>query len=102
MHFRINYQIYITIFTCLLFAGKVNGQGRASDTIVVVTDTTNIESLFKKAREYSFDGNYPQARRICIKILEKKPNYFEVRTFLGRTYAWEKQYDNARTELSRV
>ena len=88
-------------FFCLLYTSQVNGQGR-SDTTVTINDTTNIEALFKKAREFSYDNNHSQARRICLKILERKPNYFEVRTFLGRTYAWEKQYDNARTELSRV
>lgn len=87
---------------CLLFSGKAMGQNRASDTTFVITDTTNLDALYKKAREYAFDNNYAQARRICQKILERKPNYYDVRTFLGRIYAWEKQYDNARTELSRV
>jgi YaiO family outer membrane protein len=91
---------FVPVF-CLVFAQAAKGQGRA-DTTIIVTDTTNIEALFKKARELSYDNKYSQARRICQKILEKKPNYYEVRTFLGRTYAWEKQYDNARTELSRV
>jgi YaiO family outer membrane protein len=82
-------------------SGTVLGQ-RSGDTTVVITDTTNIDALFKRAREFGNNDNYNQARRICMKILEKKPNYHEVRTYLGRTYAWEKQYDNARTELSRV
>lgn len=78
------------------------GQNRSSDTTVIISDTTNLDALFKKARENAFDNNYTIARRICQKILEKKPTYYDVRTFLGRIYAWEKQYDNARTELSRV
>src|SRR5438128_127104 len=102
MHIKIVRLLFFLLSCCLLFSGKVAGQNRASDTLVVITDTTNIDALFKKARELSFDNNYSQARRICQKILEKKPNYYDVRTFLGRTYAWEKQYDNARTELSRV
>jgi YaiO family outer membrane protein len=98
---RIFRNIYIPLLLCLFFGDKANGQGR-NDTTVVITDTTNIEALFRRARDMSRDGNYSQARRIFIKILERKPSYYEVRTSLGRTYAWEKQYDNARTELSRV
>jgi YaiO family outer membrane protein len=93
--------MFFPFLLCLLTNIRVNGQGK-NDTTVVITDTTNIDVLFKKARNLSYDGNYAQAKRILIKILEKKPNYYEVRTMLGRTYAWDKQYDMARTELSRV
>jgi YaiO family outer membrane protein len=86
----------------LLFPVCVNGQSKSSDTSIVITDTTSIELLFKRARELSYDKNYSLAIRICQKIIEKKPGYFEVRTFLARTYAWDKQYDNARIELSKV
>ena len=102
MTFNIIRFILIPLIFCLLFIEKAKAQNRASDTTFVISDTTNLDALFKKAREYAFDNNYPQARRICQKILEKKPTYYDVRSFLGRIYAWEKQYDNARTELSRV
>jgi YaiO family outer membrane protein len=102
MRFKTRILLFIPFLAIFLTTLKSNGQGRSADTTVVVTDTTNIDALFKKARELSYKGNYTQARRICIKILEKNPTYYDVRTFLGRTYAWEKQYDNARTELSRV
>jgi YaiO family outer membrane protein len=101
MKFKTVRFILIALFFCMLHAGNVFGQNR-SDTIIVITDTTNLDALFKKARDLAYDNNYSQARRICQKILEKKPSYYDVRTFLGRIYAWEKQYDNARTELSRV
>ncbi len=93
--------IFLFLLFCVILPEKSFGQNR-SDTVVVITDTTNLDALFKKARDLAYDNNYPQARRICMKILEKKPTYYDVRTFLGRIYAWEKQYDNARTELSRV
>ncbi|HRH65077.1 MAG TPA: YaiO family outer membrane beta-barrel protein [Bacteroidia bacterium] len=99
------YYLVYTLFLSLLLSGPVrlSAQSRGgTDTLVVVTDTTDIDALFKKAREYSFQGNNGQARRICQKILEKKPNYYDVRTFLGRTYAWDKRYEEARTEFSRV
>jgi YaiO family outer membrane protein len=95
-------RVFFSVVVIFLFSNLASfAQGR-SDTTVVISDTTNLDALFKKARDLAYDRNYAQARRICLKILEKKPNYYEVRTFLGRTYAWDKQYDNARTELSRV
>src|SRR4051812_37179756 len=81
---------------------KISFAQKGNDTTVVITDTTNIDALFKKARDLSYSNNNAQARRICQKILEKNPSYYEVRTFIGRTYAWDQLYDNARTELSRV
>ena len=102
MQNRVYYYCFFFILFLSGFSLKSSAQTKASDTLVVVTDTTDIDALFKKAREFSYNDNYAQARRICIKILEKKPDYYEVRTFLGRTYAWQKEYDKARTELSRV
>jgi YaiO family outer membrane protein len=86
----------------LLLAFHSNGQVRGRDTVIVIGDRTDIDALFRQARTMGGSDNNDQARRICQKILEKKPDYYEVRTYLGRTYAWEKDYDNARTELGRV
>ncbi|REJ84907.1 MAG: YaiO family outer membrane beta-barrel protein [Bacteroidetes bacterium] len=91
------YCIFLHFLPADLFAQT----GRV-DTVIIVTDTTDLDRLFKRARDFSYAGNHNQARRICYKILEKKPTYYDVRTFIGRTFAWEQQYDNARTELGRV
>lgn len=101
MQLRVNYFLFFFIVLSG-FSLNSSAQIKASDTLVIVTDTTDLDALFKKAREFSYNDNYSQARRICVKILEKKPDYYEVRTFLGRTYTWQKNYDMARTELSRV
>lgn len=102
MQIRIKH-LQILILAILFATGSTAfGQTKSSDTTVVVTDTTDIDALFKRARELSYNENYTQARRICQKILEKKPDYYDVRTFIGRTYAWQKMYDLARTELSLV
>jgi YaiO family outer membrane protein len=102
MQLRVNHCLIFLIFAFSGISLTSSAQIKASDTLVIVTDTTDLDALFKKARELSFNDNYAQARRICLKILEKKPNYYDVRTFLARTYTWQKNYDMARTELSRV
>jgi tetratricopeptide (TPR) repeat protein len=89
----------------LLLSGalpKASAQTRMRDTAIVITDRTDLDALFRQARTMGGSDNNDQARRICQKILERKPDYTEVRVYLGRTFAWEKDYDNARTELGRV
>ncbi|MFN8165320.1 MAG: YaiO family outer membrane beta-barrel protein [Bacteroidia bacterium] len=100
MSLRFKHLIITLLFLVPVISTK--GQGRGSDTLVVITDSTDLDALFKKARDFSYNDNNAQARRICQKILEKNPAYYDVRTFMGRTYAWDKMYDQARTELSRV
>ncbi|MFM7727788.1 MAG: tetratricopeptide repeat protein, partial [Flavobacteriales bacterium] len=85
----------------LVFTTAAAGQNR-KDTSLVITSKSDLDQLFKQAREKGADGDYDKSRWICQKILEFKPDYYEVRCYLGRTYAWEKQYDNARTEFARV
>ena len=102
MQTKIIYFYYFFFLILLTLGFSTHAQTKGSDTTIVITDTTNIDALFKKARELSYQENYSQSRRICQKILEKNPSYYDVRTFIGRTYAWQKMYDAARTELSRV
>lgn len=62
----------------------------------------NLDDLFKEARTLAFQENRKEAREICKKILEEEPGYHDVRVFLGRLYAWDKEYDSARKELQKV
>lgn len=64
--------------------------------------TVDLDELFNKARDLAFQGHRKEAREICIKILKIKPEYHDARILLGRLYAWDKEYDNARNELHRV
>jgi len=74
----------------------------AEDTVIVISDTTDLDALFKRARNLAYNKEYEPSRRILNAILENKPDYYDVRSFLGRTYAWDQQYSAARTEFSRV
>lgn len=62
----------------------------------------NVDSLFAEARQIARQGDRQRARQICLQILDAKPHYADVRIYLGRLYAWDKQYDAARRELMRV
>ncbi|MFQ5700804.1 MAG: YaiO family outer membrane beta-barrel protein [Acidobacteriota bacterium] len=55
-----------------------------------------VDELFEKARKLGFAGQRQEARAICDRILERSPDYHDVRVFQGRLYAWDKRYDEAR------
>ena len=56
---------------------------------------------FEEAKNYAFNGQRSKARAIC-KVLLAKGFDSDVATLMGRTYAWDKQYDSARVVLQEV
>lgn len=60
------------------------------------------DELFEKAREQAFNGNRELSREMLSFILQNSPDYHDVRILLGRTYAWDGKYEDARKELQAV
>jgi YaiO family outer membrane protein len=85
----------------LLFL-PLTGFGQLTDSTITITDTTNIDHVYKQARELAYAGKYSWARNYCQKILEVNPGYTDVKLFIGRTYAWEKNFEQARSEYSEI
>jgi YaiO family outer membrane protein len=56
---------------------------------------------FEQAKDDAFNGQRSKARAICRAILAKGFDS-DVATLMGRTYAWDKQYDSARVVLQNV
>ena len=46
-----------------------------------------VDELFQRARETAFAGKREEARTMLLTILERSPDYTDVRIFLARTYA---------------
>lgn len=66
-------------------------------------DTVTADGLLVAAKHAAFNqGNYPLAKAFCIKALAQSPDYADIRIFLGRLYAWGKQYDSARSCFKTV
>jgi YaiO family outer membrane protein len=61
-----------------------------------------VDDLFLIARTKAFSGDRAGARIILNSILERLPNYHDVRILLGRTYAWDGKYDSARAAFNVV
>lgn len=62
----------------------------------------NNDELFNLAREKAFNKERELAREMLQTILTRNPGYDDARVLLGRTYAWDGQRDNARTEFKTV
>lgn len=56
---------------------------------------------FEQAKDYAFNGERSKARAICRAILAQGFDS-DVATLMGRTYAWDSQYDSARVVLQEV
>ncbi|MFS4416924.1 YaiO family outer membrane beta-barrel protein [Maribacter sp. 2307ULW6-5] len=60
------------------------------------------DASFLVARDLAFSGNYAQAQDTLRRVLDKYPDYADVRTLMAKTYSWEKRYDLARGHFNRV
>ncbi|MFE3848811.1 sulfatase-like hydrolase/transferase [Flavobacterium sp. LB3P45] len=60
------------------------------------------DHIFFVARDLAFKKEREKARLLCNYILNKLPNYGDVRTLKGRTLAWDGDYKNAEIELLEV
>ncbi len=102
MFLRILFTALVTVF---ILQNPIPGfaQKKSSpEAGVVISDTTDLDALFKRARNLAYEKDFIQSRKILRAILERKPEYYDVGSFLGRTYSWDQQYNEARTEFSKV
>jgi len=67
-----------------------------------IPEASELDSLFNQARTMAFEGNREESINICKTILAEKPDYHDVRIFLGHLYARNQEYDSARRELHQV
>jgi len=66
---------------------------------VSLAQTINADTLFLKARDLAFAGEYDAARRMCRELLAIHRDYFDAEVLIGKIYVWEKKPDLARTTL---
>ena len=66
---------------------------------VSIAQTINADSLFIRARDLAFAGEYDAARRACRELLAMYPGYSDAEILIGKIYVWEEKPDLARTTL---
>ncbi|MBK9934185.1 MAG: YaiO family outer membrane beta-barrel protein [Cytophagaceae bacterium] len=57
------------------------------------------DSVFAQARKLAFDGKRNESIASLKNVIEKYPNYLDVRLFLSSVYGWEGKYKLAKNEL---
>lgn len=62
----------------------------------------NNDELFKSAQNAAFGGERAKAREICNSIISSNQLYYDAYVLAGRTYAWDKKFEEARQFLSKV
>ncbi|HEV7329933.1 MAG TPA: YaiO family outer membrane beta-barrel protein [Flavisolibacter sp.] len=60
------------------------------------------DKAFAFAKNLAFTGQRENGRDLALRILQKHPHYLDVKTFVGRTYAWDGNYDMARKMFAEV
>lgn len=55
----------------------------------------NADSLYTEARKLAAGKEYQKARELLEPALQAYPGYHEIRNYIGRTYAWEEEYEKA-------
>ena len=85
--------IYILIFQCFVVMGL---------TAQEISYNGDPDAAYFAARELAFAGNHISARDTLEQILERYPDYSDVRSLLAKTYSWDANYDEARKHLNRI
>lgn len=62
----------------------------------------NGDSLFSAARDFAFSGSYDTSRLLLDTVIQNYPEYWDAHVLQIRTYAWEKKYDTALSNLLNV
>jgi len=92
-------KIYTLIFTIVFSVVQMDVSFAQENAMPGVK---NFKNEFSKARELAFNGQREDARTICYALLKEKPNFTPARILIGRTFSWDKKYDEARLELQKV
>ena len=84
------YDGHIKLASCILICFFL------ANPLAAQQDTASADGLFLAARNAALrEDNYFKAIYYSNKALAIKPEYDEIRVFLGRVYTWNKQYSNA-------
>jgi lipoteichoic acid synthase len=74
------------------------------DSLFAIVDSwgKNSDQLYSLARDTAFKGYYRQAHIICRRLLSQNPDYHDVRSLMGSTFAWEHRYSEARIQFTEI
>ncbi|MGK7392694.1 MAG: YaiO family outer membrane beta-barrel protein [Candidatus Cyclobacteriaceae bacterium M2_1C_046] len=62
----------------------------------------DLDSLFQEALNLAYNKEYAESRENSSFILKSAPGYSDAAILIGRTYAWQQNYDTAKIILTTV
>lgn len=71
-------------------------------TLTAQTNTSNIDSLFEKAKESAYAKEYEQSIQQLQNILSLHNNHFDAQLMLARVLAWSEKYDASLQQIETV
>lgn len=83
-------KLLLPFVVSILFACSVSGQ------------TGEPEKELHRIREVAYSGNYDDARKSLVALLDSFPDYGDARILLGRVLAWQGKYDEGLTQVDYV
>ena len=82
------------VFLKILFLLTISIYG-----VIAQENNFDPDSVFTQARKLAFDGKRNESIASLKNVIEKYPNYLDVRLFLSSVYGWEGKYKLAKNEL---
>lgn len=62
----------------------------------------DVDSAFAAARTFAFNGKRKEGRELALRLIQQHPTYLDLKTFVGRTFAWDEAYAEARAQFLAV
>ncbi|MBA3656443.1 MAG: sulfatase-like hydrolase/transferase [Gemmatimonadaceae bacterium] len=83
-------------------AHSVPPEAAADDSVfrAMGLDRKTPDESFEVARQAAIRGQYEIARSIARKLLGNSPSFYDARALLGRTFSWERRFDEGRPILT--
>lgn len=66
------------------------------------SQSLDVDSAFAAARTLAFNGKRKEGRELALRLIQQHPAYLDLKTFVGRTYAWDGAYAEARAQFAAV
>lgn len=85
--------ICFAFVVCILFSMPVMAQNE---------EGLGVDSAFTLARKLTYSGKRGEGRQLVLRLIQQHPTYLELKTFVGRTYAWDGTYAEARKFFAEV
>ncbi len=80
----------------------LSNEGKIVPGITGPFDIAKIDDVFQRGVNFAANHQYDEARKQCQEILFYRPDYKPARVLIAQTYAWENNFNDAKSELEKL